>query len=278
MDTVCAFRLDDLGDVHLQAYRTLQVDNWENDLARVKESGHVEWRVRRGHVHVRLRPSLVSPAAYARVMGWLLGHRPERVLLSYFVDRCWEFEFLRKPGEAARRIRWLVELYGGAGYCNARRRRISISSDLQPKGWGSAIDFWQELQGEIDLGTAVSAFDQFFAARWIVYAQEPNQGFSVSAFGTNHAEHVSKWLNSHRGVVIAEPANRIFEQSSAARVYQSAVAAFEPRADETDVITHWTGYGRRRSGFRRLVLPLKSEGRSCVLSGIEMDPTIELLE
>jgi hypothetical protein len=100
----------------------------------------------------------------------------------------------------------------------------------------------------------------------------------VSAFGTHHAEHVSKWLNSHRGVVIAEPANRIFEQSSAARVYQSAVAAFEPRADETDVITHWTGFGRRRSGFRRLVLPLKSEGQIWLLSGIEMDPTIELLE
>ena len=82
LDTVCAFRLDDRGDVHLQAHsRAIHVDDSEdNDLARVKESGHVEWRVRRGHVHVRLRPSLVSPAAYARVMEWLVGHRPERVL------------------------------------------------------------------------------------------------------------------------------------------------------------------------------------------------------
>ena len=279
MNTVCAFRLDDRGDVHLQAHsRAVHVDDSEdNDLARVKESGHVEWRVRRSHVRVRLRPSLVSPAAYARVMEWLVGHRPERVLLSYFVDQRWEYEYLRNPGEAARRIRWLVELYGGGGYCNARRRTISLSSSLRPKTWGHAIDFWRELRENIDPVTATENFDRFFAGRWILYACEPHHGFSVDAFGANHAEHVSRWLRAHRGVCIAEPSDSVFSQSGT-RVYQSVTAAFEPRADETDVITHWTGYGRRRSGFRRLVLPFRSRDQSWVLSGIEMDPTIELLE
>jgi hypothetical protein len=279
LNTVCAFRLDDRGDVHLQAHsRAIHVDNSEdNDLARVKESGHVEWRVRRGHVRVRLRPSLVSPAAYARVREWLIGHRPERVLLSYFVDRRWEYEYLRNPGEAARRIRWLVELYGGGGYCNARRRTISLSSDLRPKTWGHAVDFWREFRENIDPVTVDDNFDWFFAGRWILYACEPNYGFSVGAFGANHADHVSKWLRAHRGVRITEPSDSVFSQS-AARVYQSATVAFEPRTDEVDVITHWTGYGRRRSGFRRLVLPFRSGNQSWVLSGIEMDPTIEILE
>src|SRR6185312_126716 len=91
-----AFRLDDRGDVHLEAHsRARDVDGCGDDeLARVKDSGHVEWCVRDGHVRVKLRPSLVSPAAYARLMGWLVSHPPERVLLSFFVRREWEYEFL----------------------------------------------------------------------------------------------------------------------------------------------------------------------------------------
>ena len=187
----------------------------------------MEWRVRRGHVRVRLRPSLVSPAAYARAMEWLVNHRPERVLLSYFVDQRWEYEYLRNAGEAARRIRWLVELYGGGGYCNARRRTISLSSNLRPKTWRHAIDFWRELRGNIDPVTAADNLDRFFAGRWIVYACEPHNGFSVGAFGANHAEHVSKWLKAHRGVRIAEPSDSVFSQSGA-RVYQSVTVASSP--------------------------------------------------
>ena len=221
--------------------------------------------------------ALVSSAAYARLIGWLVGHRPQRVLLSYFVEGRWEYEFLREQGEAARRIRWLVELCGGAGYCNARRRTIPISSDLTPGGWDHAVDFWREVGGKINPLAAAPILDRFFAGRWIVYAQEPHHGFSVRDFGINHAEYVTRWLNSHRGIGIVEPADRVFSQSCS-RIYQSVSAAFEPRADETDVITHWVGWGRRRSGFRRLMLPFKSEGQTWLLSGIEMDPTIELLE
>jgi len=278
LHTEYAFRLDEHGDVHLEAHsRAMDVDACRNDeLARVKDSGHVIWRVRDGHVRVRLRPSLISPAAYARVMGWLVRHPPERVLLSYFVRPGWEYEFLRKRGEAARRIRWLVELYGGGGYCNVRRRTVSVS--LGPtKGWGHAIDFWRELREDIDPIGVSHHFDQFFAGRWILFAREPRDGFSVSAFGPNQPEYLNKWLKGHRGIRISEPSDRIFSQMCAS-VYQSVAAAFEPHADEIDAITHWTGHGRRRAGFRRLALPFRLQNQTWVLAGIEKDPTLELFE
>jgi hypothetical protein len=279
LSTECAFLLDDRGDVLLQPHsRAIHADGCERDvLARVKESGHVAWTVHRGHVRLRLRPSLVSPAAYARVMEWPAGHRPERVLLSYFVDQHWDYEFLRKPADAARRVRWLIELYGGGGYCNARRRTLSISSGLQPKSWRHAIEFWRGLRDELNPAMAAEAFDRFFAGQWILYARAPHHGFSVSDFGANHSEYVRKWLRLCHGGAIPEPSDSVFSQSSA-RVYQSVTGAFEPRVDETDAIAHWIGYGRRRSRFRRLVLPFRSQGQTWVLSGIDADPTIELLE
>jgi hypothetical protein len=279
LHTEYAFRLDDRGDVHLQAHsRAMDVyDCGDDDLACVKDSGHVEWRVCNGHVRVRLRPSLISPAAYARVMGWLVRHAPERVLLSYFVRSGWEHEFLRKRGEAARRIRWLVEAYGGGGYCNARRRTVSVTLGPRPNGWGHAIDFWRELREGIDPIAVGHHFDQFFAGRWILYSRERRDGFSVSAFGPNQPEYLTKWLKAHRGIEISEPLDRVFSQSCS-RVYQSVAAAFEPHADEIDAITHWTGHGRRRAGFRRVALPFRLRHQTWVLAGIEKDPTIQLLE
>ena len=277
MTTECVFRLDDRGDVLLQARLHACREDLDDELTCVKATGHVEWRVRDGHVRVRFRPSLISPDAYARLMGWLVGHPSERVLLSYFVHGRWEYEFLRKRGEAARRIRWLVELYGGGGYCNTRRQKISISSGVNPRGWKAAVDFWREFREQDDPGTHTHALDGFFAGQWILYAIGPDRNFSVSAFGANHSDHVRKWLNAHRGVDIVGSSDHLFAQNCA-RVFHSVAATFEPRADETDVITHWNGYGRRRSGFRRLALPFRSRGKTWVFSGIEMDPAIELLD
>ena len=84
-------------------------------------------------------------------------------------------------------------------------------------------------------------------------------------------------MHTHRKTVIADPLDSVFAQSCA-RIYQSVVEASEPRTDETDVVAHWTGYGRRRGRFRRLMLPFRSAGQNLVLSGIDMNKSIELLE
>jgi len=279
LDIDCTFRLDDRGDVHLHSRSPGSHSDCilDDDFHDVQHNGHVEWHVRDGHVRVRLRPSLISPGAYARVMEWLTSHPLDRVLLLYFVEGRWEYEFLRKPSEAARRIRWLVKLYGGGGNCNFRRQEVLLSSCLQPTAWKAAIDFWSELREQVDPATAGEKFDEFFGGRWILYGLQGDQFFSVCAFGTNHSNPVRKWLKANHGRRVSEPLNGLFGQSCAG-VYQSAMRAFEPRADETDAITHWTGYGRRRSCFRRLALPFRFRGQTWVLSGIELDPTIELLD
>jgi hypothetical protein len=81
---------------------------------------------------------------------------------------------------------------------------------------------------------------------------------------------------THREGSIAEPSDRVFSQSCAL-AYQTAATTCEPRADEIDVIADWTGYGRLRSQYRRLVLPFGSQGQSWLVSGIQLDPAIDLL-
>jgi hypothetical protein len=139
------------------------------------------------------------------------------------------------------------------------------------------MEFWKDHRVDLDPAMAVSAFDQFFSGQWILYARGSHGSFSVCDFGNNHAEHVKKWLRTHRNTKIADPTDSVFTQSCE-RMYQCVVEASEPRTDETDIVAHWTGYGRRRGRYRRLMLPFRSVGRNLVLSGIDMDESIELLE
>jgi hypothetical protein len=183
----CGYRLDDHGDVHLHALAPLPhlSCNWDYDLDDVKLKGDVDWHVFEGHVRVRLRPSLVSPGAYNRVMGWLTDRRaPERVLLCYFVGGQWEYEFLRKSREAARRLRWLVELYGGGAWCNYRQHKLMLSSRLpRHTNWKAALDFWRERREHIDLVTVGETFNPLFDGRWILYGLGADHNFTVRACG-----------------------------------------------------------------------------------------------
>lgn len=268
-----AYYLDDRGEVLLERVPVPSLIS--NDLDAVKERGHVEWRIRDGFVSVRFRPSLISPAAYARLMSWLQGHQPERVLLSYFVQGDWTYEFLRKPGEAARRVRWVTELHGGGGRCNARRRKASLDAMQCPSRWKLAIELWRECR-ESDPTAKGRLFDQLFVGRWILYEYQAGNSISVCDFGTNQSAHVRKWLETYREKCIADAPDQIFAQTSQ-WAYHSAAMNGEPRSDETDVIAHWTGHGRHRSQFRRLMLPFKSKDRTWLLSGIQIDAAIDLL-
>ena len=126
--SVASFLVDDTGSVHLgrSAHRVAVDDPDDDALLAVRERGQIEWLVRGGHVRIRLRPSMVSPAAYGRLNAWLASVQPERVLLSWFAMGEWHYEFLRSPTLTADRITDLVGHHGGAASCNVRRRACAL--------------------------------------------------------------------------------------------------------------------------------------------------------
>jgi len=168
--TEVSFLVDDTGSVQFgRTSRWVASDNVDDDaLSAVRELGRIEWLVRDGHVRVRLRPSLVSHAAYARLMGWLARHQPERVLLSWFAMGEWQYEYLRSSSLAARRLRELVERHGGATSCNLRRH-------ARPVGGRSAraIEFWREHRDNFQVEPAMDVLGRLLDDRWILYEVLP---------------------------------------------------------------------------------------------------------
>lgn len=225
------FQLDDCGDVLLRTERP-SVGEGLADLASVQERGFIEWRVRGAGVLVRLRPALVSPAAYERLMHWLAFHRPEGVQLAYLVQGNWGYDSLSAP-DAARRVRWLVERYGGAADSNTRRRRLP--ANRMPRAWHGAIDFWRQFR-EVDPRTSAHLYETLLGGRWILYERRADNTFGTEVFGGTQSRHVRRWLaNGGAATDRAAPPNQLFAQICE-HPYKSAIDRFEPRTEEIDTV------------------------------------------
>jgi hypothetical protein len=274
--SIASYLVDDAGGIHLgcAGERSLPDDVGCDEITAVKEDGRIEWLAREGHVRVRFRPSLVSAAARARLMAWLACSRPERVLLSWYAAGEWHYEFLRNPVLTGERVSSLIEQHGGAGPFNLRRRPCSLTG-FPSKPTHDALAFWREHRDSFQGRESMRVLGPLLQDRWILYRALPGFGFAAECFGRHHAGHVTRWL-AREGQL--DRGDDSFPAHACAVVYGDVVKRFAPGCDELDAISWWTGYGRRRSQYRRLMLPFRSGHCAWVVSGVRLDPAIDLLD
>ena len=278
MRSVASFLVDDTGSVHLGgSARRAAVDDPDGvAVSAITERGQIEWLVRGGHVRVRLRPSMVSPAAYGRLKTWLACVQPERVLLSWFANGEWHYEFLRSPSLTAERITHLVGHHGGASGCNVRRRGCALT-DFTEKRLDDVLGFWREHRNGFQREETMPVLGPLLDDRWVLYEELPSGVFKVADFGPYHTDHVRKWLTRQRHALL-RPEEDNFTARGCAQVYRDIMHAFEPQSDALDAVAYWPGYGRLRSRYRRLMLPFRAGNRTWLASGICLDPGIDLLD
>jgi hypothetical protein len=277
--SISSFLVDGRGEVHLgQAeQRIVPTADEDNAMTAVKELGGIEWLVRAGHVRVRLRPSMVSPAGYARLQTWLACLQPERVLLSWFARNAWNYEYFQSARDAIDRVEALVEEHGGARACNLRRRACSLQ-DFREGQVEGAVNFWRDHCKDFRGAESMRALGPLLDDKWLLYKRLPSGGFAVDAFGAHHTDHVRRWLDTHRDEPLHAQGRDSFVSRGCGDVYGSIPDDRAPAAEEIDTVAHWTGFGRLRSRYRRLILPFRAGKRSWVVSGICLDPTIDLLD
>ena len=269
------FVVDDRGSVHVPDIGFTRLADVDDEIrSRILDRGHFDWVVTTGYVKIRLRPSVISEEAYVRLLGWLASTKPQRLMLSLYVQGGWHYEFFRDPQDALRRVQLLVEHYGGGTHCNLRSRSRTISQLLSKSAWSAAINYWQHTRDAFSPGDATAIFDAIFDRQWILYATNELKSFRVHSFGAKHAPHVHNFLR--KGRLLKQSTPSLLLERSVQR-WQEAISVFEPRGEEIELVAHWPGFGRRKSQFRRITLPFRSNETSFVLSGLASDATIDLL-
>ena len=238
--------------------------------------GHIEWLVRLGHVRVRLRPALTSPAAYCRLRAWLTSTQAPRVLLSYFVNGAWDYEFLRHPELTIRRVDRLMTQYGGGNLTTVRRQARSLTKPGNTRGAVAAIEYWKEKRQSFDPQQCLRVLDPILGSRWILLDSSHEHQHRLMRFGENNSPYVAKWLSQNIGSLLTSAPDTAYSESCVA-AYRSVEQAGEPGLEDVDAFAVWPRFGHVRSRYHRLMLPFKSNSSSLLLVATTIDETIDLI-
>ena len=257
------------GDVRIGDADPFHADNVAFDAVTVR--GEVEWLERLGHIRIRLRPSLTTPAARSRLLDWLISTRPPRVLLSYFVRQRWHYEFLRDARTTPQRVDRLMEIHG-SGHLRHRTRPLD---DLRnAAGFLAAVDFWRFKRSEFDPTADLGLLDPLLGSRWLLL-ESPE--YRVSHFGQRNSPYVMKWLETNVGAPLTSGPDAAYSRDCVS-VYRTAEEACQPLMEDVDTLANWGSYGRVRSRYCRLMLPFEAGRKKWLLVSTAIDAGIDLIE
>ncbi len=266
MHKLGCFVVDDRGDVQLgssgqQPFHREIATSDDGTLKAIKEAGFIEWRVHEGHIRLRLRPSMISQQAHARVVSWFKHLQPQRVLLSYFAFDQWEYEYIQSTRETLRRLDELIELHGSLGP-EGIRHRVRSENQLRKVGkFSLAVEYWRAHRDCFDPLTAKRTLDPILSGRWTLCEKFASGSFALSDFGKNNPVHARKWLHRAIGEPLSEAPDQQYVRACE-KVYHDVARAFQPCHDEVDAMVTWPGHGRMRNRYQRLMLPFRTFGKS----------------
>jgi len=245
-------------------------------LAQVRELGHVTYSAGHGYLRIRLRPSLTSIASYARLLQWLDRTSSVRIQLSYFVDGRWHDEIAGNSSRAALRIEELVAEFGGGPYGNVRRRPCRLEELTLPRSYETAIRYWQLYRSQFDPVAGIPVLSSILSERCAYFEQNGAQSYVVRGCGNGLAEYARKWLQNANGQSMHYAPDASYGQSCL-QAYRETQNAGEPRIDDVDALVKWTGSGRARNRYRRLMLPFRAREQRWMITASLPEPGIELL-
>ena len=257
------------GDIRIGNADPFLADNVAFDAVTVH--GEIEWLERTGHIRIRMRPSLTTPAAQSRLLDWLNSTRPPRVLLSYFVRQRWHYEFSQEARKTPRRVERLKEIHGGGPI---RHQARPLDDPRNTAGVLATLDFWRARRSNFNPTADLGLLEPLLGSRWLLL-EGPE--YRVSQFGQGNSPYVMKWLETNVGAPLTSGPDAAYARSCVT-VYRTAVEARQPLMEDVDTLANWGSYGRVRSRYCRLMLPLEGGRKNWLLVSTAIDAGIDLIE
>ena len=230
-------------------------------------------------VHVKLRPQVVSPIAFAGLMYWLGEHMGKRVMLSIF-DGSWSHRMIGSTRDA---ITDLAKLVGAAQFNRggdflARERDPLSLPDANP------LRMLVRLQAELSdayskgqIGSVLSEADERLRGRYTISTADGNlSNLIMSHVGDGHAQEANFWLKRSIGQRMRDlPDTALGAWTTDAHL--EAAKTGTARIDDLDLVIEWPEQGRQRYVYQRLLMPLQTSADAhAVLCATLTDRSIDL--
>jgi hypothetical protein len=274
------YLIDDLGRVlrptpRLQATFGTRLSPVEFTDFLTRNLGWISLAINKTECDLWLRPSKVNEMALLAAVDELRDAAVGRYCVNWFGDE-WSSEEFATANAAVSRI---MSLVGGAhahsrgeDFLRRPRRREHLLPDDPLK---LLLDAWSSgVRGAEQLATLA---DELVDGRYILAGVDgPDSELCILAGGRDFNIIGRGWLSRVPRLRIADwpdvAYGRWVEQS-----YRDAWQGVEPMLDDLDCIIQWPKLGKRRHGYRRLILPCRaSSGSRLMLGAMRIDPHVDL--
>ena len=230
-------------------------------------------------VHIKLRPTIVSPIAFAGLMYWLGEHMGKRVMLSV-LDGDWSHRMIATTREALADIAMLVRSaqFDRANDFLARPRDPLSLPEANPLR--TLVRLQAELTdayGKGQIAKVLGTADERLRGRYTISTADGNlSNLIMGHVGDGHAHEANFWLKRSIGQRMRDlPDTALGAWTTDAHL--DVAKTGQMRLDDLDLVIEWPNHGRQRYVYQRLLMPLHhSADAHAVLCATLSDRSINL--
>lgn len=230
-------------------------------------------------IHVKLRPSVVSPVAFAGLMYWLGEHMSKRMMLSVLAAD-WTHRVIKSAKEGVTELAQLVQ------QAQTQRDKDFLKLSLDPSTLQDASPFAALVRLHDELAQSYQAgridevqtvLDEKLRGRYLITKADANlKHIVVATVGDGHSVEANYWLKRGIDHRLNDLADTSYGQWATLSHFEAARSR-KPQLDHLDIVVDWPSQGRQRYTFQRLLMPLQhnADGHA-ILCATLSDRTIDL--
>ncbi len=170
----------------------------------------------------------------------------------------------------------MVQEFGGGPHGNVRRRKRELRELTLPQSYETAIQYWRDYRDRFDPDVAIPTLGSILSKRYTVFERTETGAYVLRGCGSMLARRARKWLENAVGTDIQKAPDGLYAESCV-KAYVEADRAQEPCIDDVDGLIKWTGRGRKRDRYRRLILPFSGAEKQWLITASIIVPEICLL-
>jgi hypothetical protein len=217
-------------------------------------------------VQLRLRPSLVSGPTLARAFFLLGDLPPSQCSAITFDDNGRGTHVILPPSNQCAGALERIVQQSRAPTLQVLSTRPLGGADLNhARPLLRAFQYWQRWSAEHDETAFDKLLNSDLEGRFVIFSSAES-GWRIKRVGDGLPEFARKTLSalkkSHTSTIHPDADYG----TGCASAYSTALERWEPLAEEVEAKAFWPEFGRLRRRYTRLILPIPTNGRRCVLS------------
>ncbi len=225
----------------------------------IRNLGFVAVAANDSSVRLKLRPSIVSPIAFAGLMYWLGEHMGKRVMLSV-LDGEWSHRMIATTRDAMADIAILVR----SAQFNRANDFLSRPRDPVSLPESNPLRTLVRLQVELteaysrgQIAKVLGAADERLRGRYTISTADGNlSNLIMGHVGDGHAHEANFWLKRSIGQRMRDLADTALGAWTT-EAHTEVAKTGQLRLDDLDLVIEWPDQGRQRYVYQRLLMPLQ---------------------